>query len=129
MYPDATVAAKVLARLEGVESVQPAGPQAHAESGELRLTAAPGAWFAYPWWEDAREAPDYASHVDIHSKIGFDPCELFWGIPPVTVSLDASRVRGTHGRTDTPACFAETIGLEPDPADLPGLAAALQAAL
>jgi hypothetical protein len=40
--------------------------------------------------------------VDIHSKPGYDPCELFFGgwLPPKT-SLDASRVKGSHGRPGT----------------------------
>ena len=82
-----------------------------ADAGELVLTAAPGAWFAYPWWERRGDAPDYAGHVDIHNKIGFDPNELFWGIPFLTTSQNPRRVRGTHGRTDTPAAFAVTQGL------------------
>lgn len=91
----------------GVERAgEPEADLAHPEAGDLVLTAGPGAWFAYPWWDDPREAPDYASHVDIHSKIGFDPCELFWGWPPPAVSQDARRVRGTHGRADAPACAA-----------------------
>lgn len=71
----------------------------HRRSGELVAVAAPGAWFTYDWWEHGREAPDYARHVDIHSKPGFDPRELFWGWPPGCVSLDTGRVGGTHGRT------------------------------
>src|SRR5439155_3231564 len=35
-------------------------------------------WFAYPFWLDDRQAPDYAPTVDIHRKPGFDPCELFF---------------------------------------------------
>ncbi|NLF93652.1 MAG: alkaline phosphatase family protein [Oligosphaeraceae bacterium] len=90
------------------------------ESGELVLTAAPGAWFAYPWWEQAREAPDYASHVDIHHKIGFDPCELFWQIPFLRTSWDGSLPKGTHGRVDCLAAWAATPGLgaAPGPVDL-----------
>ncbi|MFH0953298.1 MAG: alkaline phosphatase family protein [Verrucomicrobiota bacterium] len=71
----------------------------HPNSGELVLVAAKGRWFAYPWWTDPKEAPDFAAHVDIHNKPGYDPCELFFGWPPMTVSQDPSRVRGTHGRT------------------------------
>jgi predicted AlkP superfamily pyrophosphatase or phosphodiesterase len=71
----------------------------HARSGELILLAEPGAWFAYPWWEHRHEAPDYATHIDIHNKPGFDPCELFFGWPPGSVSTNPARVRGTHGRT------------------------------
>ena len=66
-------------------------------SGDLVLVAAPGYWFAYPWWEQRTEAPDYASHVDIHNKPGFDPCELFWGWPPMSASQNTNRIRGSHG--------------------------------
>ncbi|MBO4344962.1 MAG: hypothetical protein J5833_04355, partial [Victivallales bacterium] len=98
----------------GVDSVltrKEAGIDA-PEAGELIATAARDAWFTYRWWDARREAPDYATHVDIHSKIGFDPCELFSGFPPlVTTSMEPERVRGSHGRTDTPAAFAVTDGL------------------
>lgn len=70
----------------------------HPRSGELILLAEPGAWFAYPWWTERREAPDYATHIDIHNKPGYDPCELFFGWPPGTISLKPEKVRGTHGR-------------------------------
>jgi len=93
----------------GIAAVTETGPDAGPESGELALTAAPGCWFAYPWWSGRTGAPDYARHVDIHNKIGFDPCELFWGWPPPSVSLDPSRVRGTHGRDDVPACSGSTV--------------------
>ena len=75
----------------------------------------------YSWWQSPREAPDYATHVDIHNKPGFDPCELFWGSPPPRVSLDASKVRGTHGRPDRPAALLTTLPA----ADLPADTAAL----
>lgn len=67
-------------------------------TGDLVLVAADGSWFAYPWWTDHREAPDYAGHVDIHNKPGYDPCELFLGWPPGTVSRDPLRIQGSHGR-------------------------------
>lgn len=54
------------------------------------LLAAPGSWCEYKWWTDDREAPDFASHVDIHNKPGFDPTELFF--------FNRGTVRGTHGR-------------------------------
>lgn len=66
-------------------------------SGEIVLLGTEGAWFAYPWWEARKEAPDYATHIDIHNKPGYDPCELFFGWPPFSVSTDVTRVRGTHG--------------------------------
>ncbi len=54
------------------------------------LLAKRGAWCEYKWWTDDREAPDFASHVDIHNKPGFDPKELFF--------FNRGTVRGTHGR-------------------------------
>lgn len=70
----------------------------HPNCGELVLVAKPGCWFAYPWWKERNNAPDYAKHIDIHNKPGYDPCELFWGWPPLTVSQDVSKIRGSHGR-------------------------------
>lgn len=92
----------------------------------LRLTAKKGAWFAYPWWEKPREEPDYASHVDIHSKPGFDPCELFAdGWNPFKISRDTSLVRGTHGRASLPCAMYSTIPF-PDELPLAGLSAAVR---
>ena len=54
------------------------------------LLARPGSWCEYVWWTDSREAPDFASHVDIHNKPGFDPKELFF--------FNRGTVAGTHGR-------------------------------
>ncbi len=54
------------------------------------LLAKPGSWCDYRWWTDRREAPDYASHVDIHNKPGYDPTELF--------PFGFGTVKGTHGR-------------------------------
>lgn len=93
----------VLSELPGVESVAGRAEQAelsvnHSNSGELLLVAGDGHWFAYPWWSSRSHAPDFAGHVDIHSKPGYDPCELFWGWPPGSVSQDAKRIRGSHGR-------------------------------
>ena len=89
-------------------------------AGDLVAVAAADAWFAYPYWDDDARAPDFARTVDIHRKPGYDPCELFidpalrW--PPLQVAgfllrkklglrallevvpLDASLVRGSHGR-------------------------------
>lgn len=49
----------------------------HPRSGELIAVAAPGHWFHYYYWLDARKAPDFARTVDIHRKPGYDPAELF----------------------------------------------------
>ena len=93
------------------DDVLPRTPDAswgHPNAGDLLLVARKGSWCAYPWWHDNREAPDYATHVDIHNKPGYDPCELFFGrhVPPST-SLDGSRIRGTHGRR-RPIAYAST---------------------
>lgn len=95
--------AALLEALPGVAQVVPAGrlPEwglDHVRSGDLLLVAAPGHWFAYPWWRRDREAPDYARHIDIHNKPGFDPCELFFGWPPGSISRKTARVGGSHGR-------------------------------
>ncbi len=93
-----------LAALDGVDRVLDRDAQAavgldHPNAGELVCLARPGCWFAYPWWERRGEAPDYAGHVDIHNKPGFDPCELRFGWPPGSVSRDTDKVRGSHGLT------------------------------
>ena len=54
------------------------------------LLAKQGSWCGYEWWTDGREAPDFASHVDIHNKPGYDPKELFF--------FNKGIVKGTHGR-------------------------------
>lgn len=99
----------------------------HPNSGEFIAVAEPDAWFAYPWWTSPREAPDYATHVDIHRKPGYDPCELFFGgfFPP-GVSLDTHRVRGTHGRTELMPCFATDMDLETPPENLVALGAGVR---
>lgn len=71
----------------------------HPRSGEIILQAEPGAWFAYPWWTDKAEAPDYARYIDRGDKPGADPCELFSAWPPGTVSQDATKICGTFGRS------------------------------
>jgi hypothetical protein len=69
----------------------------HPRSGELVLVSTNDRWFAYPWWTGRSAAPDYAAHVDIHNKPGYDPCELFFGFWPISISTDASKIRGSHG--------------------------------
>ena len=93
----------VLQKLDGVASILDRAQQRamgvdHPRGGDLLLIASEGAWFAYPWWTKKTEAPDFATHIDIHNKPGYDPCELFFGWPPLSVSLDTTRIRGTHGR-------------------------------
>lgn len=88
-------------------------------AGDVILLSKPNAWFAYPYWEDDRMAPDFARTVNIHAKPGYDPCELFFdpklwwpkgrairrliqkklGFRTLfdVVPLDTSLVKGSHG--------------------------------
>jgi predicted AlkP superfamily pyrophosphatase or phosphodiesterase len=73
----------LLAALSGVERVVAGEERAvlgldHPRAGDLVMLSAPEAWFAYPYWLDDRNAPDFARTVDIHRKPGYDPCELFF---------------------------------------------------
>lgn len=99
----------------------------HPRSGEFVLVAEEGYWCAYPWWVDRREAPDFAGHVDIHNKPGFDPCELFFGWPPGQVSQDTSRVKGSHGRVGAgrEIAWASSIPFEDEPCDIAALGRAV----
>jgi predicted AlkP superfamily pyrophosphatase or phosphodiesterase len=91
----------------------------HPRAGDLIALAETDAWFAYPFWLDDRQAPDFARTVDIHRKPGYDPCELFFdpklwwpkgralfrlfqkklGLRTLldVVPLDPHLVRGSHG--------------------------------
>ena len=97
----------------------------HSRAGDLVAIAKPDAWFTYYYWLDDKLVPDYARCVDIHRKPGYDPVELFLDpaikVPPVTVGLkvakkllgfrylmdviplDATLVKGSHGRVGTNA--------------------------
>jgi predicted AlkP superfamily pyrophosphatase or phosphodiesterase len=92
----------------------------HRRAGDLIAIAQERAWFTYYYWLDDRQAPDFARTVDIHRKPGYDPVELF--LDPKTplvqlkialrllqkrlgfrmlldvIPLDASLIRGSHGR-------------------------------
>jgi predicted AlkP superfamily pyrophosphatase or phosphodiesterase len=92
----------------------------HARAGDLVAVAAERAWFTYYYWLEDRLAPDFARTVDIHRKPGYDPVELFldpklgrvklrilWRLLQKrlgfrtlldVVPLDASLVKGSHGR-------------------------------
>jgi predicted AlkP superfamily pyrophosphatase or phosphodiesterase len=49
----------------------------HPRAGDLVALAELDAWFAYPFWLNDLQAPDFARTIDIHRKPGYDPCELF----------------------------------------------------
>ena len=95
----------------------------HPRAGDLIAVAAERAWFTYYYWMNDALAPDFARCVDIHRKPGYDPVELFLDpkVPLVklkilwrlarkelgfrmlmdVVPLDASLVKGSHGRRVT----------------------------
>ncbi|MGL6097072.1 MAG: alkaline phosphatase family protein, partial [Fimbriiglobus sp.] len=138
----------LLAPLPGVGRTY-AGPEreelglVHERSGEVVVLSDPDAWFAYPFWLDDANAPDYARAVAIHHKPGFDPCELFFDpklrAPKLyaasrvlkkklgfrmtmdVVPLDAGIVRGSHGLpVADPRDRAILVGHGPNPgADVP----------
>jgi predicted AlkP superfamily pyrophosphatase or phosphodiesterase len=118
-------AAQLLRSLPGVERVlDEAGTRElgldHPRSGELVAIARADSWFTYYHFLDDARAPDFARTVDIHRKPGYDPVELF--IDPAlplaklriamrlaqkklgmrclmdVISLDATLVKGSHGR-------------------------------
>lgn len=119
----------ILERVDGISDILDRTQQEpwqldHERSGELVAVAEPDAWFTYYYWLDDDRAPDFARTVDIHKKPGYDPAELF--IDPAirwpklalgwrllrkslgfrtlmdVIPLDATLVRGSHGRADTP---------------------------
>lgn len=136
-----------LAGIEGVAEVLGGAERIragldHPRSGEVIAFSTPGAWFAYPYWNDNARAPDFARTVDIHRKPGYDPCELFVDpkipFPMLKVArkllarklgfralidvipLDASLVKGSHGlRAGTDADRPVLIGEGPEPAGGP----------
>jgi hypothetical protein len=131
---DEPAAREAISQLAGVETIMNRQEQRemgvdHPHGGELVLESAAGTWFAYPWWTHKSEAPDYAGHVDIHNKPGYDPCELRFGWPPPSVSQDTARVRGSHGRVgpENKVAWAATMDLPAEPRTLVDLAAAVKA--
>ena len=97
---------------------------ASERAGDFIAIAAPDAWFTYYFWDNDALAPDYARTIDIHRKPGYDPCELFLDpalkLPQLQIAafllkkklglrgllevipLDATRVKGSHGRDRVP---------------------------
>ncbi|MFH1824174.1 MAG: nucleotide pyrophosphatase/phosphodiesterase family protein [Candidatus Firestonebacteria bacterium] len=84
---------------------------AHSRSGDIILIAEPNSWFAYPWWDNSDIPPDFAKHVDIHNKPGYDPCELFFW---------SKEIKGSHGISDAESkcCWASDFKLHKKPKNL-----------
>jgi hypothetical protein len=104
--------AELLSSTGAYEAVERRAGQhwAHPSAGDLLLVAKKGSWCAYQWWTDSREAPDWATHVDIHNKPGYDPCELFRaGLFSLKTCQDPARVKGTHGRQSTVAWASTSL--------------------
>jgi len=120
----------ILEMIPGVEAVLDQSGKArhhidHARAGDFVVVSERNAWFTYYYWLEDRKAPDFARTVDIHRKPGYDPVELFTdpAIPllPAKVAwkllkrrlgfrtlldlipLDASLVKGSHGRIEKDA--------------------------
>jgi predicted AlkP superfamily pyrophosphatase or phosphodiesterase len=134
---------ELLAQLPGVARMLAGAERAeigldHPRAGDLVALAAADAWFAYPYWLDDRDAPDFARTVDIHRKPGYDPCELFfdpklrWPVGRAAwrllqkklgfrtlfdvVPLDATLVKGSHGLPSPDGERPLLIGDGPPPA-------------
>lgn len=118
---------RLLERLPGVDQVLDAGGKRaagldHPRSGELVAIARADRWFTYYHWLADDPPPPRARTVD-PGKPGYDPAELLvdptvrfpslrfaaskvrslLGLPPrlELTPLDASLVRGSHGRVET----------------------------
>jgi predicted AlkP superfamily pyrophosphatase or phosphodiesterase len=94
---------KALENTDGVERILDSTDKKelaidHERSGELIAISARDRWFSYYWWHDENRAPDFAGKVDIHRKPGYDPVELFIDQKTKSIPLDASLVKGSHGR-------------------------------
>ena len=132
---------ELLDSIDGVEEVRVPSEMwgrgvATDRAGDLIAVAASDAWFTYYYWQDDNKAPDFARCVDIHRKPGYDPVELFID-PNITfpklktawfllrkklgfralldvIPLDASLVKGSHGRdkvpeSEQPVFIADTV--------------------
>ena len=121
----------ILEKVGGIELILDKAAQQtyhidHARSGDLVLMADAESWFTYYFWLDDAVAPDYARAVDIHKKPGYDPVEMFItsklragykllrkkvGLRYVmdVIPLDATLIKGSHGRVGTPTEFHPVI--------------------
>lgn len=117
----------VIEKIPGVELVLDKNEQRqhhidHERSGDLVVMADARSWFCYYFWLEDSKAPDYARVVDIHKKPGYDPVEMFMtsklraGYKLLrkkaalryvmdVIPLDATLIKGSHGRINTPTSF------------------------
>lgn len=123
VYAKGGATPELRALLEGVDGIaEVREPIDDGRSGDLVAVAEPDAWFTYYYWLDDARAPDFARTVDIHRKPGYDPAELFidpairfprWEVGKFLlkkklgfrgllelIPLDATLVKGSHGRDD-----------------------------
>jgi predicted AlkP superfamily pyrophosphatase or phosphodiesterase len=113
----------------------------HPRAGDLIAIAAQDSWFTYYYWLADAVAPDFARCVDIHRKPGYDPVELFLDpqIPAVklkillrlaqkklgfrmlmnVIPLDATLVKGSHGRRESDPANQPVLICERASVDLP----------
>jgi predicted AlkP superfamily pyrophosphatase or phosphodiesterase len=94
---------ELLHETEGIDIVLDAKAKSdyridHFRAGDLVAVSARDRWFSYSWWKDRSVEPDFATHVDIHRKPGYDPLELFLEPGTMQVSQDTRLIRGSHGR-------------------------------
>ncbi|MHC4146872.1 MAG: alkaline phosphatase family protein, partial [Planctomycetota bacterium] len=137
---------EICKRIPGVDQALDKNAQSklhidHRRSGDIVLVAAKDRWFSYNYWLDDSKAPDFARTVDIHRKLGYDPCELF--IDPAIsnpklkialklfkkklgfrtlmdlIPLDTSLVKGSHGRVDQPDNVQPILISRQDCKDMP----------
>ena len=115
---------ELLESTSGVDEVRAAEGYSAERAGDLVVVSNSNAWFTYYYWLDDALAPDFARCVDIHRKVGYDPVELFLDpelkFPKLSIAkfllkkklgfrallevipLDASLVKGSHGRDNVP---------------------------
>jgi len=131
---DPSVTEKVKALLKGVKGIELILDKEeqqkyhinHERSGDMVVVADENSWFTYYFWLDDALAPDYARCVDIHKKPGYDPVEMFMtskgraaykllrklaGFRYVmdVIPLDATLIKGSHGRTNIPAEYKAVL--------------------
>lgn len=93
---------RVLEKIDGIDFLLDRAGQRrfavdHPNSGDLVAVSARDRWFSYPWWAERTREPDFAGHVDIHRKPGYDPLELFLEPGTRRISQESGLICGSHG--------------------------------